>query len=317
MEILSRCPLRISFAGGGSDVDAFAHHFGGCVTSAAITRYVTVKASEGGGDFISYPIDETDITYLKKLAISCPGVSLESRLDVPPQSGLGASGALGVAALGGLITLHEESLNRDEIARVAHLAEIAMGTPAGRQDYYPALYGGINEITFSDDGVIVKPLKLSPGVILTLESSLILVFIHPRRGSSLKVMSDEIKRVEKREPEVIEALQKQAQLAKEAAQALLNGRMMDFGEILHESWETKKKQTPLATNEVIDAVYEVSRKAGALGGKLAGAGGGGYLFLFAPGKEGEVAERLRAIGLRPENVSFDFGGLKTWHTKKS
>ncbi|KKN87069.1 hypothetical protein LCGC14_0263390 [marine sediment metagenome] len=312
--IMSRAPMRISFAGGGSDINAFASKYGGCVVSATITRYVTVRMEQGGNQFVSYPIDETEPEYLAKLAKRLGlEVSLETRIDAPPRSGLGTSGALGVAMIGCLNTLLDRKLDRNGIIEMAYRIETEeMGIAGGKQDQYASCWGGLNLITFGYEEVTVTPLVLKPETLLTLESSLILIFIHSRRESSSRIMEHEARRVEQSDPEVLEALHRQRELAKEAANALLNNDITAFGNILDEAWQTKKKQTPLVTNDVIDAIYSVARRAGALGGKLSGAGGGGYMFLFAPGKEGDVAEALRTIGLRPENVTFDWRGLTVW-----
>jgi len=311
---ISRAPMRISFAGGGTDTSIFASKYGGSVVSAAISRYVTVKMGQERNQFVSYPVDETEPEYLAKTAKRLGlDVSLESRVDAPPRSGLGASGAVGVAAVGCLNTLLKRKLSRNEIAEMAHSIETGeMGIAGGRQDQYAACWGGINLMTFEGEEATVKPLKLKPEVLLTLESSLILVFIHSRQGSSSRIMEDETRRVQQAEQGVMRALCRQKELAKETATALLDADLEGFGRILDEAWQVKKEQTPLVTNDVIDAIYGIGKKAGALGGKLSGAGGGGYMFLFAPGKEGSVAEALRTIGLRPENVTFDWKGLTVW-----
>lgn len=308
-----RAPLRISFAGGGTDTEIFASQYGGAVLSAAISRYATVRGGQGEPSFTAYPIDEADEKYIKKAAEkSDTSIWLESRIDAPPRSGLGASGALSVAALACVWTLNKREYHYSEIAEEAYKLEKKLGLTGGKQDQYPAVWGEINYIEFSGTEVKSSFVDYSDETLLALESSIILVFIYPRIGTSHKIMLDETRRVQDKDKDTIQALLRQRELARLGMEALKRGDLMSFGDILHEAWETKKHQSPYITSEVIDAVYSVARRAGALGGKLSGAGGGGYMFFFAPGKEGPVSEALRAIGLRPESITFDMKGLLVW-----
>lgn len=318
MTVYARAPLRISFAGGGTDTEAYSSRYGGLALSAAIARYVTVTAEVGSDICLSYPQDETDPLYLATLsrARADPGgtmVGLVSRLDVPPRSGLGASGALGVAALGCMKRLMSSFYTLASIAEEAYRFETReMGNAAGRQDQYAAAFGGINLMTFEGEKTTVARQDLERETILALESSLVLVYLHPRQGASGLIMAEENDRVLRGDLEILDALRHQKVLAVEMARALRSGDLVLLGRMLHEAWETKKRQSPWVTNDIIDAVYSLARKAGARGGKLAGAGGGGYMFFLAPGKEGPVAEALRGVGLRPENVVIEFQGLQVW-----
>ena len=315
MPVHARAPLRLSFSGGGSDTQAYSSRYGGLVLSAAIARYVTVIGEIGASVFRSYPEDETDPSYLMKIAglYHLGPVGLEARIDAPPRSGLGGSGALGVAALGALRTMAAQPLSPWEVAEEAYRFETeVMQNHGGRQDQYAAAFGGLNLISFEGEKVGVKTLELRRETLLALESSLVMVFIHARAGASGRIMAEEAQGVARGDRELLDALSRQKYLALEMARALEAGDLTYFGKTLAEAWETKKKQAVSITNDVVDGVYSLARKAGALGGKLAGAGGGGYMFFIAPERAGEVAEALRAVGLRPENVVFDFRGLAVW-----
>ena len=266
--------------------------------------------------FISYPQEETDPDFLMRLAeLKGTGspVSLSSRVDAPPRSGLGASGALGVAAVACMRALAASSIVPAEIAEEAYQLEVKeMGNAAGRQDQYAAAFGGINLMTFGNGLESIGHQDLPRETILALESSFILVYLHPRTGASGRIMAEENDRVIRGDPQVLKALRLQKVLAVEMARALRSGDLALFGKMLDEAWETKKRQSSLVTNDVVDGVYSLARKAGALGGKLCGAGGGGFMILFAPDRAGPVSDTLRAVGLRPENCVFDFRGLQTW-----
>lgn len=158
----------------------------------------------------------------------------------------------------------------------------------------------------------VSPIGVAPETIRDLEASLILVFLHPRLSDSGSVQADEVELIRRGDPKTIAALKWQKELANEARRILRHWEPQAFGGLLDEAWRVKKEQSPHVTNSFVDEVYEKARKLGALGGKLCGAGGGGYMMLFAPGAEGPVIEGLKGMGLHPESVSFTEKGLEIW-----
>lgn len=316
MPIFARAPLRLSFAGGGTDTPAYASRYGGLVLSAGIARYVTVRGETGNDQgFHSYPEDETDPSYLAKVAAQFKvPVSLEARIDAPPRSGLGGSGALGVAAFGCMRRLTGQIVSKDGLAEQAFRFETeVMKNAGGRQDQYAAAFGGLNLLVFKQNGetAVISP-EISRDTLLALESSLVMVFIHARAGASGKIMTEEAEAVARGDKQVLDALTRQKLLASEMAKALKEGDLVGFGRMLGEAWEQKKRQAFEVSNDVVDGVYSLARKSGALGGKLTGAGGGGYIFFVAPERAGPVAEALRAVGLRPENVVFVHQGFVSW-----
>jgi len=312
--VYSRAPLRLSFVGGGTDTDAFAFRYGGCVVSATIARYVRVKMKPGRREYASYPLAQSDTSFLERLARRFPPVSLELRVDVPPRSGLGASGAIGVAVLGALNTLlQDEPLNPAEIINQAHRVETdELGIAGGRQDQIAALYGGLNYIEFGESRFNRTPIEVKPETLLRLEESLVMVFVSSRKAHSGAPMEDELHRIRERDPEAISALLKQKELANEGRKYLRRGDVASFAEVVDEAWKAKKKQTPLTTTGFIDEVYDAGKRAGAIGGKISGAGGGGYFYFIAPDRAGPVGEAMIKLGLKPESVTFTLGGLRVW-----
>jgi len=311
--VYSRAPMRISFAGGGTDCEPFCSLRGGCVISGTIACYAWVKMDSNRREYSAYPLHAGDSTmFIDKLAKHFKPVSLDVRVDAPHRSGLGGSGALGAATIGCLNTLNEEEpLDLYQIAELAYKVEHEeMGFAGGKQDQYAACFGGINYIEFGQDRVKVSRLQLKPEIILALERATFLVLTHPRSHSN--VMEDEIRRVERDASETIEALDKQKELANETRRVLRRGDLVSFGELLDEGWNIKKKQTPLVTTERVEELYTRVKKAGALGGKLCGAGGGGYFVVFALGKETKVCDAILSLNLTPEPVIFDWTGLKVW-----
>lgn len=315
MTVYARAPLRLSFCGGGTDLDVFASRYGGHVVSATIARYVRVAMEPGERRYTSYPLAQSDVSFLEKLGRRFPPASLELSVDAPPHSGLGASGAIGVAVLGALNTMKNphDRMSLMDMANLAHEIEVEeLGVHGGRQDQVATAYGAMNHIEFADKKISVSPLEVSEETILNVENSLVLVFIEPRAGTSGTVMAEELRRVLEGDPVTIAALLRQKELAEEAGECLERGDLEALGAILDEAWAVKKKQVPLTTTPFIDRVYEAGKEAGALGGKISGAGGGGYFYFLAPGKVGPVAEALMHIGLTPETITFDMHGLRVW-----
>ena len=319
--LYTRAPLRLGFAGGGTDAEPFASQYGGCVVSASIAKYVWVKVMLGEARSCTcYPYGETSTEFIETIGKHFPPASIELRVDVPPQSGLGASGAIGVATVMALRDVFEkhnpkhtlQQIKNDIIAFAHKIETEEMSIPGGKQDQCAAAWGGINYMEFGADRFEVTHLQLSQDVLLTLENSLIITYIHPRLESGGSIMRREVDRVRAGDLATIDALKKQKELANEARRMLRHGFLADFGALLDEAWQYKKRQSPEATTGFIDDVYSVAKKAGALGGKISGAGGGGYLFFLALGKEGPVADALLGMGLHPETVTFDTKGVTAW-----
>lgn len=339
MIIRSRSPVRISFGGGGTDVPPYCNENGGCVVSATISKYAysTLIAREDkeihieSGNFlrtlrfnsISDIIYDNDLDLLKavikKMNETDKGVNIFMRSDVPPKSGLGGS----AAAFSSLIGLfnhikNEKKMTNYEIAELAHKLEreeLMIG--GGRQDQYATVFGGINFIEFGNGFVRVNPLKMKKDHILELEKHLLLLYTGDRPTTSGDIINDQTKSYIEKNQNVKEALDKTKELAIEMRYSLLKGDIYEFGSLLHQAWETKKKQSSLIANSRINDIYDMARKYGALGGKITGAGGGGFMLLLCePNKEHLIINNLEQSGLKPMTFNFDFSGLETWEVNR-
>jgi D-glycero-alpha-D-manno-heptose-7-phosphate kinase len=331
--IRARAPLRISFAGGGTDVPPFPATEGGCVLSATIDRYaygslvprsdrmVTIESV----DFkttAEMKLDE-EILYdgsldLIKAAVrrfgreGTDGYDLVLRSTAPPGSGLGSSSTMMVALTGLLAAHYGRLLNEYETARLAHAIERDdLGIAGGMQDQYAATFGGFNFIEFTDR-VIVNPLRIRDEIAHELELSLLLCFTGITRASA-HVIEDQTRRARASAEETMAGLRAQKDLAVAMKAALVTGALREFGELLGEAWAQKKRMSPLISNARIDELYELAQENGALGGKITGAGGGGYILLYCDfTKKHRVIEALEHAGAVITEFAFDTKGLTTW-----
>jgi D-glycero-alpha-D-manno-heptose-7-phosphate kinase len=331
----AKAPLRVSFAGGGTDVAPFPERDGGLVLSATINRYAhaTLQPRTDGRIRVESLDLDTALEYgteehveydgqldLVKAAIrrvaqleEPRGIDLFLHTAAPPGSGLGASSALIVTLIGVLSDYHRLSFNDYELAQLAWEVErLDLGLKGGLQDQYSAAFGGFNFMEFTGDGVIVNPLRIKATIINELESNLLLCFTGATRAGD-HIIDDQTKRYESSEDDAIAGLRMQKELAVSMKEALLRGRLTGFGELMAAAWEQKKRISPRISTPTIDEAYEEALKHGAIGGKVTGAGGGGFmLFYCQPGLTHRVAERLREMGLEPTEFAFDHEGLRTW-----
>ncbi len=334
MLIRAKAPLRIGFAGGGTDVPPFPEREGGCVLSATINRYSygTLRPKDDDqirlrsvdfGLSLNYSGRE-ELIYdgkldLVKAAIrkvegrNGRGFELFLHSDAPPGSGLGSSSSLMVTLVGLLKEFQSLPLTDYEIAELAYVIERKeVGIEGGMQDQYAATFGGCNFIEFLGDKVIVNPLRLSQDIVNELEHNLLLCFTGKTHISG-HIIEDQTARYQRGDAANVEGLRRQKSLAQEMKNLLLRHRLHEFGEALHEAWEFKKKMSPQISNKTIDEFYEAARKAGAIGGKLSGAGGGGFMMFYcAFEKKHLVAETLKKMGCAISDFGFDFHGLQTW-----
>lgn len=334
MLIRAKAPLRISFAGGGTDVPPFPEREGGCVLSATINKYAygTLRPTQDNqiriesvdfGLALSYELQDQLIydgkldlvkAAIKKLeGQQRTGFELFLRSDVPPGSGLGSSSSLMVIVVGLLKGLRNLPLTDYEIAHLAYVLERKeVGIEGGLQDQYAATFGGCNFIEFQSNQVIVNPLRLSQDVINELEHNLLLCYTGTTHISD-GIIKDQVARYERKEEDNLAGLRRQKALAIELKNLLLRRKLREFGELLHEAWEFKKKMSPRISDARIDEIYSTARRAGAIGGKLSGAGGGGFMVLYCLfEKKHQVAAALRKLGCQISDFSFDFHGLQTW-----
>lgn len=330
----ARAPLRVSLAGGGTDVPPFPAREGGLVLNATINRYAYgalvprrdgtinvesvdfgLKANFGFTDDIIFD-GELDLV---KAAIRRFGRHPSSGYDLflhshaPPGSGLGSSSTVMVTLVGLLQSFHGSTLTEHQIADLAHRLEREdLGIAGGYQDHYAAAFGGFNVMEFSGEGVTVNPLRLPPEVVHELEHNMLLCYTGQTRQSD-HIIEDQTTRFEQRDRTALEGLRMQKELAIRMKSALLDGRLAEFGRLLGEAWHYKKQMSPRVTTPFIDELYEEAIRCGAFGGKVTGAGGGGHILLFCPfQKQHIVAERLIEMGVKVTEIAFTHAGLTTW-----
>lgn len=335
--VRSKAPLRISFAGGGTDVPPYPQERGGAVLSVTINKYAyaslvptddqTITVESLDYDIVAKYHTEADLAYngeldlvkaaIRRLGAGPPragrGLRLFLHSDAPPGSGLGSSSTLVVALVGLFRHWLRQPLTDYQIAELAYQIErIDLGVKGGMQDQYAATFGGVNFIEFYDRAVIVNPLRVSPDRLNELEYNLLLCYTGRTRLSANIVARQTESFVQKKE-EVVRALDAQKEMAIQMKNALLQGRLVEFGHFLHEAWQTKKHLDPAITTPQIDEMYETARREGAIGGKILGAGGGGYLLLYCPfDRKHVVAAALERLGGQVVDFGFEPRGLQTW-----
>ena len=332
MIIRSKAPLRISFGGGGTDVSPYPEERGGVTLSTTIDKYAyctlvgrkdnSINVKSLDYDVVADYHTDQDFQYdgsldLVKAAIKVikPGSGFELFLhsDAPPGSGLGTSSTLTVALVGLFKHWLKLPLTEYNIAELAYQIEREeAGIKGGKQDQYAAAFGGFNFIEFFKNRAVVNPLRIRRDTLNELEYRLLLCYTGKRRLSA-GIIDDQVKRYIKRQEDMLHALDETKAIAIEMKNALLLGQIDEFGQLLHEAWCAKKKFSPKISQPYIDEMYEVARKSGAIGGKLLGAGGGGYLLSLCKfDKWHVVAEKLEALGGKVVKFAFDFIGLQTW-----
>ena len=334
----ARAPLRISFAGGGTDLSPYVNERGGLVLNATIDRhaYATVRLRQDRlvsvksldlKTSLDFSVDEPppfdgnlDLikACLRRLqpdpAAEEAGLELYLETEAPPGSGLGASSALVVATIGALAVWRRLILDKYEVARLAwEIERLDVGVPGGLQDQYSASFGGFNLIEFRNEHeAVVNPLRIEPEILHELEYNMLLVYTGATRASN-RIITSQIAGLSDRQPRVVEAMDRMKQLTLEAKDALLTGRLADFAEILHEEWQAKKRTSESVTTPHIDEMYAESRRLGAVGGKVSGAGGGGFMFLYCPFDcRPAVTERLRQLGGEALPMAFVPDGMQAW-----
>lgn len=336
--IRARAPLRVSFCGGGTDLLPYVREHGGLVLSATIARHAyaslrvleeqTLRVRSLDFDTVaSFGLDEPLIydgkldlvkACLRRLRmgsrVAACGLELYLETDAPPGSGLGSSSALVVAVIGAFTTWQHVDRDRYEIAGLAYdLERKDVGIAGGLQDQYSATFGGLNLIEFRDEhDVVVNPLRIDPYLLHELEYNSLLAFTGATRMSN-RIIESQVVEFETGNPQVLAALHRMKELARHAKDALLRGRVVEFGEILHDDWMQKRRTSRAITNDHIDHLYAEARRLGAIGGKVSGAGGGGFMFIVCPfDRKPEVIRRLDELGATVAPVRFEPDGLQTW-----
>jgi D-glycero-alpha-D-manno-heptose-7-phosphate kinase len=319
--IITRSPLRISLGGGGTDLPSYYRKHGGFVLSAAINRYVYITINEAFRPRIILKYSKLedverweDIQHpiireaLRLTGVQGPYLEIVSLSDIPAGTGLGSSGSFTTALLRALHTMNRNFVPPRELAEQAcHIEIDLLKEPVGKQDQYIAAFGGITCFEFlPDDRVVAEPLKIASETLANLEDNLLLFFTGASR-SAAEVLRDQDTRTRDNASEMLENLHHTKHLGHASRDALLAGDLRKFAELMHVHWEHKKKRSPGISSSLIDEMYELARANGALGGKLIGAGGGGFLMLYTEDKT-RLRAAMRGAGLREVRLQFDFSG---------
>jgi len=321
--VMTRSPLRITLGGGGTDLPSYYREHGGLLVAGAIDKYVfvTVNRPFYPGIVIKYSkleqverIDEIQHPIIresmKALGFENPQIEISTFADIPAGTGLGSSGSFTTALLRALSAHKMQPMLPSHLARLACEIEIErLKEPIGKQDQYIAAYGGITCFTFNqDNSVEAVPLRLDSETLFDLEDNLLLFFTGISRSAG-SVLRDQDQRTKLADDQMIANLHYVKDLGMRSKQALEEGKPRVVGELMHEHWLNKKKRSEGMSNPQIDEWYELGRKNGALGGKLVGAGGGGFLMFYT-----EDPSRLRRAmanaGLFELRFRFDFEGTK-------
>jgi len=321
--IIARSPLRISLGGGGTDLPSYYEKYGGFLLSAAINKYVyaTVTRPFSEGIYLKYSNLEHVNTInevkhpiireaLRELNLRTPQIEITTLADIPSGTGLGSSGSFTTALLKGLFAHYRKTIHPIDLAELACKIELEkLGEPIGKQDQYISAIGGITVFTFMPNGKVDwEPLNISTNTLHDLEDNLLLFFTGISRSASLILLEQDI-RSKEQNTFMLQNLHYIKELGIQSRDALINGDTQLFGQLMHEHWIHKKSRSSGMSNEFINDVYEKARQNGAAGGKIVGAGGGGFLMFYANDKD-KLRRKMEGIGLEEVRFQFDFEGTK-------
>jgi len=321
--IITRSPLRITLGGGGTDLPSYYQDHGGFLVAAAIDKYVyvTVMRPFVAGIFLKYSqlehverIDDVEHRLireaLKQLDFRTPQIEITTLADIPAGTGLGSSGSFTTALLKALYAHRKRLLHPNELAELACDIEInRLGEPVGKQDQYIAAYGGLTCFSFNPDGTVkAEPLKIPMDALFNLEDNLLLFFTGFSRSAG-SILADQKKRSETHDLTMLQNLHDVKELGLRSRDTLIKGDTPGFGALMHEQWEQKKRRSGGMSNPHIDEWYELALKNGAIGGKLVGAGGGGFLLFYSEDHR-RVRQAMAKAGLEEVRFRFDFEGTK-------
>jgi D-glycero-alpha-D-manno-heptose-7-phosphate kinase len=320
--IIARSPFRISLGGGGTDLPSYYREHEGFVIAAAIDRYVYIMVHHRfvRPIFLKYSklelvdrVDDIEHPIIRE-ALKLVGISehleLTSMSDIPSGTGLGSSGSFTTALLKALHTYQRRAVLAQDLAQQACDIEInRLGEPIGKQDQYISAFGGLTCFTFHrDDTVTAEPLKIDQETLYNLEDNLLLYFTGYSRSAGA-ILKDQDARTRRSDSSVVDNLHHVKEMGLRSREMLEKGDLVGFGELMHEHWEHKKRRTVSMSNPHIDRWYSLARENGAVGGKLVGAGGGGFLMLYATDKV-RLRQAMRTEGLQEVRFRFDFEGAK-------
>ena len=335
--IRSKAPLRIGLAGGGTDVSPYSDNFGGAVLNITIDKYAYATLIPRDDEIInlksydlgineslntqSYLKVDNELSLLKGVynrvvkdfELDPLSFDLITETDVPKGSGLGSSSTLTVAILGAFVEWLNLPLGEYDIAQLAHSIEREdLAMPGGKQDHYASTFGGVNFIEFEKSKVIVNPLRVRSRHLNELNYNLLLYYTGTSRVSQ-DIISSQIENFEKGKNDALEGAHKVKSIAYAMKDSLLTGNIDKIGDLLDLGWSNKKKMSNSISNSSIDNIYQIAKQNGATGGKISGAGGGGFFIIYAPAvSKHKIAEALKPYGGEFWTFNFSNKGLVKW-----
>ena len=338
MIIRSKAPFRLGLAGGGTDVSPYSDTYGGAILNATINLFARTSIIPTSNDKIIFHSVDNDEVYefdaLTKLPLNGKidlqigiynrivkdfnngkplSFELTTSMDVPTGSGLGTSSTLVVSVLGAFVEWLQLPLGEYDIAQLAYdIERNDLKMAGGKQDQYAATFGGVNFMEFYDDRVVVNPLRIKKSFLHEIAFDLILYYTKTSRESA-KIIEKQIENVKKSDSKPIEAMHALKKQAFSMKEAFLRSEVTKIGEVLHQSWINKKQMASGISNEVIDHIYDTAMNAGAIGGKISGAGGGGFMMFFTEKTNRyNVVKALEILGGVVKHYEFTHNGLFTW-----
>lgn len=321
--ILTRAPMRITLGGGGTDLPSYYSKYGGYVISAALNKYMYIGINRRFEESIRVSYSKTEIVSsiediehdrvreALRLYDIDHGIEIVSIADIPAHTGLGSSSSFATALLKGLHTYIGDSIGATELAEEAcHLEIDILGEPIGKQDQYISSFGGLIQMDIDLDGKVeVTPVSISSETLCQLESNTLLFFTGIMRSAS-DVLEGQNEATKQDDEQVIANLHRIKQIGHEVSKCLEQGDLRSYGKLMDVHWRSKRNLSKNVTVDQVDTLYEIGMKKGALGGKLVGAGGGGFLMFYCEDDKAKLRAAMEEQGLVEMDFSFDFGGCQ-------
>jgi D-glycero-alpha-D-manno-heptose-7-phosphate kinase len=322
--IITRTPFRLTLGGGGTDLPSFYQQHGGFILAVGIDKYMFINVNTpviddkirvrySKSELVNH-VDEVEHTLARESMRAfglAKGIEIVSVADIPAGTGLGSSSCYLVGLLNALRALMQKPVPPRELAEEAcHIELNILRKPIGKQDQYMAAYGGLTSLTIDRGGtVLVERLPVSAELVEALENNLLLFYTHGTRDAT-EILTRQDGATRRKDGNVVGSLREIMDIGLEIRDEIIKGNLRRFGELMHVHWQTKKRLSHGITNPQIDAWYELARRNGAIGGKISGAGGGGFLMLYCEDNKYRLREAMRGAGLRELNFRFEFEGSK-------
>jgi D-glycero-alpha-D-manno-heptose-7-phosphate kinase len=322
--IITRTPFRLTLGGGGTDLPSFYREHGGFILAVAIDKFMFLNVNTPiVDDFVRVRYSKAELVddveqvehTLAREALRCfrirRGIEVVSIADIPAGTGLGSSSCYLVGLLRALHALTDSSVGPQELAEEAcHIELEILKKPIGKQDQYMAAFGGLTTLDIARDGSVkVSRLRVSWEILEALENNILLFYTGEMRDATA-ILSQQDTASKRKDAKVVGSLLEILEIGREVADCIQRGNLHRFGELMDEHWQSKKHLAQGVSNPRIDAWYELAKRNGAIGGKISGAGGGGFLMLYCEQDKAHLREAMRGAGLRELNFRFEFDGSK-------